>query len=76
MVPQKVFKPYASTLFIMVLNHEIRIATGFKCLRVNYWEINLVTLKCLMDFLEKTFKERSKTEKVNITIGFYIFETV
>ena len=27
-----------------------------------------------MDFLEKTCKERSKTEKVHIIIGFYMFE--
>ena len=29
-----------------------------------------------MNFLEKTSKEKSKTEKVNITIGFYIFKIV
>ena len=27
-----------------------------------------------MDILEKTCKEKSKTEKVNITIDFYMFE--
>ena len=29
-----------------------------------------------MDFLEETCKERFTTEKLNIIIGFYIFETV
>ena len=29
-----------------------------------------------MDFLDKTWKIRSKTEKVNITIEFYMFEIV
>ena len=51
-----------------------RQATGFKSLRVNCWEINQVTSKCQIDFLEKTCKGKSKTEKVNITIGFYIFK--
>ena len=51
-------------------------ATGFNSLRVNCWEINKVTLKWQIDILERISKERSKTEKVHITIGFYIFEIV
>ena len=46
--------------------------TGFKSLRVNYWVINQVTLKCQMNFLEKTF--RLKLEKVNTIIEFCILE--
>ena len=53
-----------------------RKATGFQSLLVNCWEINKVTLKWQIDFLEKTSEEKSKTEKVNVTIGFYIFEKV
>ena len=45
-------------------------------LRVNYWEIIRETSKCQMDFLDKTCKIRSKLEKVNIIIEFYIFEVV
>ena len=48
-------------------------ATGFKSLRINYWKINQVTLKCQTDFLYKTCK-RGLTQKKNITIEFYIFE--
>ena len=55
---------------------ETRKSTGFNSLRINYWEINQVTSKCQMDFLDKTFKKRSKTEKKNINIEFYIFEIV
>ena len=51
-------------------------ATGFNSLRVNCREINKVTLKWQIDILERISKERSKTEKVHITIGFYIFEIV
>ena len=51
-------------------------ATGFKSLRVKCWEINKVTLKWQIDILERISKERCITEKVNITIGFYIFEIV
>ena len=36
-------------------------ATGFKSLRINYWEIIQITSKCQMDFLVKTC--RSKMEK-------------
>ena len=43
-----------------------------KSLALNFWEINQVTL----DVLNKTCNKRSKTEKVNITIEFYIFEIV
>ena len=51
-------------------------ATGFKPQRVNCWEINQVTSKCQMDFLQKTCKDKSKTKKVKISIEFYIFELV
>ena len=33
-----------------------RKATGFKSLRVNCWEINKVTSKCQMDFLDELAK--------------------
>ena len=56
--------------------NKTRKATGFKSLRVNYWEINHVKSKCHMDFLDKTCKVRSKIEKVNTTIDFYTFEIV
>ena len=49
-------------------NHCFKMSAS-KC-----WEINQVTSKCQTDFLGKSCKERSK--KVNITIGFYIFEIV
>ena len=47
---------------------------GFKCSRVNYLRINQVTPNWQMDFLNKTRKKGSETEKVNITIKFYMFE--
>ena len=50
--------------------HWNKKVTGFKSLRVNYWEINQVTPKCKVDF------SRYKVAKVNITIEFYIFEIV
>ena len=40
-----------------------RKATGLKPLRVTCWEIDQVVPKCKMDFLDKTCKKRSKTEK-------------
>ena len=49
---------------------QTRKATDMKSLRINYWEINQVTPKFQMS------KKRSKTEKKNITIEFYIFEIV
>ena len=45
-------------------------------MQVNCWEINQVTSKCQIDFLNKASKKGSTTEKVNITIKFYIFEIV
>ena len=42
---------------------ETRKATGFKSLRINCWEINQVTSKCQISFLNKTCKNRPKTEK-------------
>ena len=53
---------------------ENRTATGFKSVRVNYWEINQVTSECQMDVLDKTC--RQKTKKVNTTIEFFILELV
>ena len=53
-----------------------RKATGFKSLRVNCREINQVKSICEMDILNKTCKKRSKTEKENITIKFYVFQIV
>ena len=38
---------------------KTRKVTGLKFLRVNCWEINQVTSKCLMDFLEKIAKKVS-----------------
>ena len=49
-------------------------ATGFKSLRVNCWEIDQVTSKREVDFLDKTC--RLKTEKVNIATEFFLFELV
>ena len=46
-------------------------------MKLNSCEINQVTSNgCQMDFLDKTCKKRSITEKANITIEFYIFEVV
>ena len=53
--------------------HEKSLAIG---LCVNYWEINQVTSKSQMDFLDKIFKKRSKIKKVNTTFEFYIFQVV
>ena len=47
-------------------------ATGFKSLHVNCFEINQLTSKYQIDFLDKTWI--LETEKVNITIEFCIFE--
>ena len=55
---------------------ETKKANGFRSLRVNCHEIYQVTPKCQIDFFGKTFRQRSKTEQVNITIAFYIFEIV
>ena len=41
---------------------ETRKATGFKSLRVNCWEINLVLPNSQMDFLDKNFEKRSKSD--------------
>ena len=46
-------------------------STVFKSLRVNFWEINKVTLKFQMGFREN---RRSKVEEVNSTIEFCILE--
>ena len=43
-------------------------------LQINYCEINQVNSKCEMNLFEKTCKEKSKTEKKNITIELCIFE--
>ena len=56
------------------VTEENRTATGFKSVRVNYWEINQVTSECQMDVLDKTC--RQKTKKVNATIEFFILELV
>ena len=58
------------TLIFLVLTIK---ATGFKSLRVNYREINQVTSKCQMDFLDTTCK---KGLKLNIAIEFYVFKMV
>ena len=39
---------------------ETRKASGIKFLRVNCWEINHVTSKCLIDFSDKTCKKKKK----------------
>ena len=60
----KIFRRVAFiSLFFQYHNITTREANGFKSLRINYWEINQVISKCQMDFLDKTFKKRSKTEK-------------
>ena len=48
-------------------------ATGFKSLRLKYWEINQVTPKCQIDFWTKLAK-KIQIEKVNIK--FCIFKLV
>ena len=45
-----------------------RKATGFRSLGDESGNIKIPA-----DFLNKTYKKKSKTEKVNITIEFYIF---
>ena len=45
--------------------------TGLTSLLVNYWEINQITSKCQIDFLDKTYQ---KVLKVSITIKFYVFK--
>ena len=40
------------------------------------WNINQVTSKYQIDFLDNTCKKKSKIEKKNITIEYYIFEIV
>ena len=52
-----------------------RKASGFKSLRLNFWDINQATSKCQSDFWTKLAKE-SKIEKMNITIKFCIFKLV
>ena len=39
---------------------KTRKASGIKFLRVNCWEINHVTSKCLIDFSDKTCKKKKK----------------
>ena len=53
-----------------------RKATGSTSVQVICQEIKQVTPKCQMDFFNKTWNKRSKTEQVHITIEFYIFEIV
>ena len=43
----------ATTVWILLT----RKATGFKSLRLNYWEINQATLKCQIDFWTKLAKK-------------------
>ena len=43
-------------------------------LQINCCEINQVNSKCEMNLFEKICKEKSKTEKKNITIELCIFE--
>ena len=40
------------------------------------WEINQVTSKCQMDFLDNTCEKGLKQKKRNITIEFHIFKLV
>ena len=67
------FKSICFCVTPLVAASGTRKATGFKSLQVNCCEINLVTSKCQMNFLNKTCKKRFKTE-VTITIEFHIFE--
>ena len=41
---------------------QIKKVTGFKSLRINYWEINQLTSKYQMNFLGKTYKKVHKKE--------------
>ena len=45
-----------------------RKATGFKSLRLNYWEINQATSKCQIDFWTKLAKK--------VTVKFCILKLV
>ena len=55
---------------------EGRKAIDLTSLRVNCREINQVTPKLQMDFFDKTWKNRSESKQVNITIEYYIFDIV
>ena len=44
-------------IYILLTNKKTRKATGFKSLRLNYWEINQATSKCQIDFWGKLAKK-------------------
>ena len=48
---------------VITMLNITRKATGFKSLRVNYWEVNQVKLKYQINILKKTCKKKSKTKK-------------
>ena len=54
---------------------QIKKATGFKSLRINYWEINQLTSKYQMNFLGKTCKKgiyiKRKTSPPKFTYSTY-----
>ena len=49
-----------------ISKQKTRNATGFKSLPTNRQEVNQVASKWQIDYLDKTFNKRSKTEKKNI----------
>ena len=57
-----------------------KIPTGFKSLQVNCWEISQAISTCQIDFLNKTYAQeeyfQSKTDAINMTIEFCIYELV
>ena len=48
---------------LLAFKKTTRKATDFKSPRINCWEINQVTSKCQMDFLEKTRKKGLKQKE-------------
>ena len=58
-----------------VFYKKTRKCTGFKSLRLKYWEINQTATKCQMIF-GQNLQKRSKIAKVNINIKFCILKLV
>ena len=54
---------------------KTRKVTGFKSLQLKYWEINRQHQNAKLIF-GQNLQKRSKIEKVNINIKFYIFKLV
>ena len=59
-----------------LISEWLRKASDFKSLQVNCWKIKQAASKYKMEYLDKTCKKRSKTEKMNKTTEFFIFKLV